>query len=490
VRIWWLIESASLECLVNLNLAARNGSRSLGADLQGIKQPSTFISNMASMLEETVDLDMQGLEILLAASHHEIEKLRILLRTGSANFRDPETLTTPLHAAIAACARDSVPASLKNGAEQESELPNGGGHLEIRDHSRPESQDPRVDGPNPEIISEAKSTVNLLLQNGAIWNDLDAKNETPGCIAHRLHLSQLYEIMVEAGVRAELLLGRLDQYQPLGDGSSSEGEGEKLEDAGDPFTGSIARDTQEAPQNHTMPPTETQKEENDDSLSNPVYLTQPLHLDPHSSLLDTSANAVMMAWESPIMSRTSELLLPTPDLRVLNVGHGLGLIDGFFRDRSPSAHHIIEAHSSVLGLMQEKGWYEREGVSIHEGRWQDVVPKLVEAGESFDAVYFDTFAESYEEFKEFMYSVEGLVRENGRWGFFCGGGADRKIVHDVWRRVVEAEMIEEGWGVDWEEMEVDLEKMNERGDWEGTKRRYWVLDKYHLPICTRLDDEN
>jgi protein arginine N-methyltransferase 2 len=28
-----------------------------------------------------------------------------------------------------------------------------------------------------------KKTLKLLLQNGAIWNDLDKKNETPGCIA-------------------------------------------------------------------------------------------------------------------------------------------------------------------------------------------------------------------------------------------------------------------------------------------------------------------
>ena len=55
-------------------------------------------------------------------------------------------------------------------------------------------------------IKNAAKTMKLLLENGAIWNDVDKDNETPGCLAFRLGLEELYTIMVDAGVRAEILL--------------------------------------------------------------------------------------------------------------------------------------------------------------------------------------------------------------------------------------------------------------------------------------------
>ena len=33
------------------------------------------------------------------------------------------------------------------------------------------------------------------------------------------------------------------------------------------------------------------------------------------------------------------------------------------------------------------------GMVVHAGRWQDVVPRLLAAGEVFDVIYFDTFGE-------------------------------------------------------------------------------------------------
>jgi protein arginine N-methyltransferase 2 len=79
----------------------------------------------------------------------------------------------------------------------------------------------------------------------------------------------------------------------------------------------------------------------------------------------------MMAWETGIMKRTADLLLHE-DLRVLNIGHGMGIIDNFFQSRSPTSHHIVEAHPTVLADMKRNGWYDKSGVTIHEGKWQDV----------------------------------------------------------------------------------------------------------------------
>jgi protein arginine N-methyltransferase 2 len=55
---------------------------------------------MEATTPEGPDPDLEAQMILLAASQHNLETLRTLLRTGSANVQDPETGYTPLHAAL------------------------------------------------------------------------------------------------------------------------------------------------------------------------------------------------------------------------------------------------------------------------------------------------------------------------------------------------------------------------------------------------------
>ena len=47
--------------------------------------------------------DIEVQTILLAASQHDVEGLRALLRSGSASVQDPESGSTPLHLALSAC---------------------------------------------------------------------------------------------------------------------------------------------------------------------------------------------------------------------------------------------------------------------------------------------------------------------------------------------------------------------------------------------------
>ena len=42
--------------------------------------------------------------------------------------------------------------------------------------------------------------------------------------------------------------------------------------------------------------------------------------------------------------------------------------------------------------MRERGWYERKGVTVLEGKWQDFVDTKIM---TFDAGYTDTFSEEY-----------------------------------------------------------------------------------------------
>ncbi|KAI9769183.1 MAG: Arginine N-methyltransferase 2 [Geoglossum umbratile] len=402
-----------------------------------------------------VDSDMQTQIILLAAAHHNLEELRPLLRRTSASVQDPETGFTPLHAAIAACAPE--PEDAEQGLNQQGDgLSNG----EVA----------------PEDLEAAVKTVKLLLQNGAIWNDLDNNNETPGCLAYRLGLKELYELMVDAGVRSELLLSHLDEYERL-EQSGGEDSDEGVTDENEPAANSEAQ--------------KPSGKQPDVDINSEDYLRSDLTFQ-GDKLLDAEANGVMMAWEADIMKRTADLLLPKPGLCALNVGHGLGIIDTYFQAHSPLSHHIIEAHPAVLDKLRKDGWHEKPGVVIHQGRWQDVLPRLVRENVMFDAIYFDTFAEDYKALREFfseyvigLLDPQGEDGSGGRWGFFNGMGADRRICYDVYTKVVELDLFEAGFDTEWEEISVP--DFNNSEAWEGVRRRYWVLDRYKLPTCRFLD---
>ena len=345
------------------------------------------------------DPDIQAQLILLAASHHNIDSLRTLLRTGNASVQDAETGFTPLHAAIAAC--EPSPQHAVNGESHGNNL-NG---VADGDHN----------GAGSELEAAAK-TVKLLLQNGAIWNDVDKSNETPGCLALRLGLKELYEIMVDAGVRAEMLLNRLDEYERLARDEEEEAEDQKSDrerDIGEP----------DDPSNIQLRDLVDNDWEDTPAINNEDYLQSSLRFQ-DGRILDSAGNGVMMAWERDIMRRCADLLAPSSGLRILNIGHGMGIIDTFFQGKNPSSHHIIEAHTGVLERMRKDGWYDRQGVTVHEGRWQDVVPSIIEQGILFDAIYFDTFAEEYKALRDFFSDcVLGLLDDGGRFGFFNGLGA-------------------------------------------------------------------
>ena len=395
-----------------------------------------------------VDIKLQ--EILLAASKHNAADLRGLFRTITFvdcepwDAQDPETGFTPLHAAIASCEPDDDLENLTNG-----------------EHDAAESKQAK-------LTKQCAQTVRMLLQEGSIWNQVDKNGETPGCMALRLGLREIYEIMVDAGVRAELLLNRMDDYEPLADPEET-AQTEADHDA-QGLADEVAEDADSDPTGN---------------VDSKQYLTSSLSF-AHDKILDESSNGVMMVWESDIMKSSADALLtefePGVDLRVLNIGFGLGIIDTFIQEHGDRIveHHIVEAHPAVLADMKEKGWYDKTNVRIHEGKWQDVLWQLVAEGKTFHAIFFDTFAESYIEFKTFFSeSVIGLLEEGGKWSFFNGMGADRQISYDVYQKVVEIDLMEAGFDVDWEVINVP----QLGGQWEGVKRKYWNVDKYRLPVC-------
>ncbi|KAH6648596.1 arginine N-methyltransferase [Truncatella angustata] len=431
--------------------------------------------------------------ILNHAWNHDLASLRPLLDVpGRASVQEPTTGETPLHAAI----RNSCGAPL----------------------------------------DKVKAVLEELFFSGAIWNDVDSNNETPGDLAARLSQPELYQMCVEAGVRAELLFGLLEGYEDLP--SEAEDEGQDDEEM-DEFvvvendTGAVEEDGDEAPElvsteEAREPEKEAEVEEkeeeeeeeeeeteivetnpdrafqppkpvtSDDQVNSEEYLRSNLTYT-DGKLVDSSLNGVMMAWETEIMRASVDTLLPglAAGKKILNIGFGMGIIDAMFAETRPSKHHIIEAHPEVMehinGPDSKFGadWAARgaeEGAyRVHQGRWQDVIPQLLEAGETYDAIYFDTFGEDYSQLRMFFTEfVPGLMEEDGRFGFFNGLGADRQICYDVYTKVVEMHLSDAGLDVEWQEMQVDMKGLEKEGEggWEGVKRRYWTLNMYRLPTCT------
>ena len=78
-----------------------------------------------------------------------------------------------------------------------------------------------------------------------------------------------------------------------------------------------------------------------------------------------------------------------------------------FQDLTPRpvSHTVIEAHPQVLEHIKKRGFDQKPGVKILDGRWQDwckedrleeLLKATEENGGGFDIVFIDTFAEGYE----------------------------------------------------------------------------------------------
>lgn len=75
--------------------------------------------------------------------------------------------------------------------------------------------------------------------------------------------------------------------------------------------------------------------------------------------------------------------------------------------------------------MRERGWYEKKGVTILEGRWQDFIDneELFGSG-GFDVIYTDTFSENYDALHQFFEHLPDLMADgDSRFSFFNGLGA-------------------------------------------------------------------
>jgi type IV protein arginine methyltransferase len=231
----------------------------------------------------------------------------------------------------------------------------------------------------------------LLQEGGAPWNAVDRNGRCAGDYATAGEHWSTVNALVAWGTRAELILGMVERGNR--DNSSS-----------DAMTESAAVATNNAlqgiPASHQP-------------CTKPDYLRQRLQYTADGqSLLDGDHDAVMMEWERPLMQAHAQILMeiasnsdsdptaaagaaqqPLVRKRVLNVGFGMGIVDTYLQDHQPSHHIIIEAHPDVYRRMVQMGWDRKPNVRICFGKWQDVLPHLIDQGVFVDAIFYDTVRE-------------------------------------------------------------------------------------------------
>ncbi|KAI9468935.1 MAG: ankyrin repeat family protein [Benjaminiella poitrasii] len=279
--------------------------------------------------------------------------------------------------------------------------------------------------------------VTWLLSEKHPYNLTDKNEVTAGELALKNGHKEVYDYLIDEGVRTELLIRALKKA--FGDDDADE-----------------------------------------NAIANEAYLQQKLHYD-DNKLMDENNDAVMMGWEGPLMVEHAKVMCPKEGLNVLNVGFGLGLIDTELQKYNPKNHYIIEAHPDVYAHMLELGWDKKPGVKILFGRWQD---KIAELDIAFDGIFFDTYGEFYDDLRAFHECVPKILNEKGIYTWFNGLGATNQFFHDIYCNVSEIDLRE--FGLSTEYVVMPISTWAEQGVWDGVRQKYWVLDTYKLPICKFL----
>jgi len=215
--------------------------------------------------------------------------------------------------------------------------------------------------------------------------------------------------------------------------------------------------------------------------NNKAYVEQKLAYS-GDVLLDENGGGVMMGWEEPLMARHAELIAPSPGLSVLNIGFGLGLVDGFLQATQPRQHTIVEAHPDVFSEIQRRGWLGRHDVRVVHGRWQDVIEEVISYG-PYDGIFFDTYAEMYGDMLQFFNQLPRLLRPGGRFSYFNGLSDKNIFAQGISCRVAQMDLAKLGLACMFEPFEIGSVSDNE---WQKVVNHYWSLETYYVPLAVML----
>ena len=297
-----------------------------------------------------------------------------------------------------------------------------------------------------------------LLEEGAPWNAVDRMGKCAGNYATEKQHWDVVNLLVDAGTKAELILGAAIRHT--------------MQSGGIDTALAASTSTDDRPVGH-------------EPCTKPDYLSQKVRYNAaNTALLDQDDDAVMMEWERPLMDAHASIITENSQIGkvVVNVGFGMGIIDTALQKLQPAMHYIIEAHPDVYKKMINDGWDKKENVRICFGRWQDEFPKLMDEGITFDGIFYDTYGEHFTDLEDFHECVaKTLKKPNGVYSFFNGLAPDNLFFHGVACQCVKLQLAKSGLDSEFAACEIQVKD----SEWDGVRRKYWHgRDTYYLPIVT------
>jgi len=132
--------------------------------------------------------------------------------------------------------------------------------------------------------------------------------------------------------------------------------------------------------------------------------------------------------------------------------------------------------------MIKDGWNQKPNIKLCHGKWQDVVPQLIQEGVQLDGIFFDTYGEHFMDLEDFHRLVPQLLsKPNGVYSFFNGLAPDNLFFHGVACQCVKLQLGEMGLETEFLPCEIQVNSK----EWEGIRRKYWHdRDTYYLPRST------
>jgi hypothetical protein len=196
-----------------------------------------------------------------------------------------------------------------------------------------------------------------------------------------------------------------------------------------------------------------------------------------SNLYNEHGGAVMMEWERGWMERSAEIVCKNGG-DILNIGHGLGLVDSYINqflmnyNSTSTSHTIIENHPDVHIYMKKHGWYDK--ANVIESDWRTTLTHLP----IFDGIYYDTWSGEVNDFYNGLLNhLPYILKKNGIFLFWYDANIELPELNE-WCSL-------NNFSIVYEEFDIDIpNRQHKNGEHYINPKLKSVL----LPIITNLNE--
>ena len=153
-------------------------------------------------------------------------------------------------------------------------------------------------------------------------------------------------------------------------------------------------------------------------------------------------HAIMHEWERPIMKLDAKFVTQKGG-RILNVGHGMGIIDSYIRSFNPKHHTIVEIHPQIAERARLQGYKD-----VWEGDWINFVEDCILKDIKYDGIYFDTYCFNRPDWILFTQIVNKILNPGGIYSYFNGEAAKHQKIKEY--------LIGFGWSYKEKQIKIDV----------------------------------